>query len=83
MGTIRLVVFDEREGSSTKGNFMEIDMGEREYKLVRVPPGLWYGFQGIGTLPALVANCTNLPYQEEEVLRCPLERIPYRWMNRV
>src|SRR4051812_16691890 len=45
-GRIKLVVYDERDGSSTRGNLKEVFLGPDNYSLVIVPPGLWNGFKG-------------------------------------
>src|SRR5207248_9915896 len=61
-GSIKLVLFDERDGSSTRGFVMELFVGEANYCLVTVPPQVWNGFKGIGTGPAIVANCASHPH---------------------
>ena len=68
-GTIKLVLWDSRETSSTKGEYQEIFMGDCNYVLVQVPPGIWNGFIGLGTEEAIVANCATLPYSEDEIIR--------------
>ena len=40
VGMIKLVLFDGRENSPTKGELMEICIGEHDYKLVQIPPGI-------------------------------------------
>lgn len=80
-GNIKLVLFDEREDSNTRGLVQEIFMGDNDYKLVQVPPMVWNGFKGIGTAPSLVANLASHPHSAEEIKRLdPLENhIPYDW----
>lgn len=81
MGMIKLVLYDEREDSPTRGELMELVTGERSYQLITVPPRVWNGFKGVGTAPALVANCSTIPHDPEEIHRLdPLDnRIPYDW----
>jgi dTDP-4-dehydrorhamnose 3,5-epimerase len=81
MGKIRLVVFDDREGSPTRGNVEVLEIGEDNYRLVKIPPLLWYGFQGLSALPALIANCTDLLHSKEEVENREVtdRRIPFVW----
>ena len=43
-GKIKLVLFDEREGSPTYGEINEIFLGEDNYQLVTMPPFVWNGF---------------------------------------
>ena len=80
-GMIKLVLYDERENSPTKGEIQEIFLGCDNYCLVKIPPMIWNGFKGIGTTMAVVANLATIPYRSDEIERLnPLdERIPYKW----
>ena len=80
-GTTKLVLYDDRAGSSTRGRIEELFIGESNYSLVRVPPMVWNGFKGIGTKPAIVANCATIPHDPEEIERLDPsgDRIPYDW----
>jgi dTDP-4-dehydrorhamnose 3,5-epimerase len=80
-GNIKLVLYDDRSDSPTRGELMELFLGEGNYILVRIPPQVWNGFKGIGTTPAIVANCSTLPHDPHEIVRMdPLDNsIPYRW----
>jgi len=83
-GMIKLVLYDEREGSPTKGELQEVVIGEDNYVLVRVPPLIWNGFKGIGTEMAIVANCATHPHDPDEISRLdPFDNhIPYDWSLR-
>jgi dTDP-4-dehydrorhamnose 3,5-epimerase len=80
-GRIKLVLFDDRDDSPTRGELQEIFTGEDAYALVTVPPGIWNGFKGVGTTPAIVANCATVPHDPDEIVRLdPFSaKIPYRW----
>lgn len=80
-GMIKLVLYDQRENSSTKGELMELFIGEDNYVLVHIPPGVVNGFKGIGTKPAIVANCATEPHDPDEIVRIdPFSKeIPYDW----
>jgi dTDP-4-dehydrorhamnose 3,5-epimerase len=80
-GTVKMVLFDAREGSATHGELMELFPGEANYCLVTVPPGVWNGFKGVGTEAAIVANCATHPHDPDEIVRMdPLNsQIPYTW----
>jgi dTDP-4-dehydrorhamnose 3,5-epimerase len=80
-GLIKLVLYDGRAGSPTRGEVQELFVGERNYCRVRIPPGIHNGFKGIGTAPALVANCSDIPHDPGEIHRLdPFSpEIPYRW----
>lgn len=81
VGMIKLVLYDDREGSPTRGELMELFVGEGNYVLVRIPPGVWNGFKGIGVTPAIVANCATEPHDPEEIVRMDpfSDKIPYDW----
>ena len=81
VGQILMVLFDDREGSPTKGELMEIPLGDTDYSLVTVPPKVWNGFPGKSNFPALVANCADLPHAPDEISRMdPFSgKIPYEW----
>lgn len=80
-GMIKLVLYDDRNGSPTRGEVQELFTGEDNYALVTIPPGVWNGFKGIGTKPAIVANCASEPHDPEEIVRMDpsAEEIPYDW----
>lgn len=80
-GHIKLVLFDDRPESPTRGELQEIFLGEDNYCLVVIPPMVWNGFKGIGTEMALVANCASIPHDPDEIDRMdPFDpRIPYDW----
>jgi dTDP-4-dehydrorhamnose 3,5-epimerase len=80
-GMIKFVLFDAREESPSRGELQEISMGDRNYVRVTVPPGIWNGFQGLGSDEAFVVNVTDLPHDPTEIIRadpCSGE-IPYAW----
>ena len=81
VGQIKLVLFDDREGSSTKGEIQEIFLGEDNYALVTVPPKVWNGFKGVGVGMAVVANCATIPHDPSEIQRLEPQdfKIPYDW----
>ena len=58
-GRIKLVLFDPRPDSPTRGELQELFLGPDHYCLVQVPTGVWNGFKGVGVEPALVANCAT------------------------
>lgn len=80
-GNIKFVLYDDRKGSSTRGELQEIFLGPDNYLLVTVPPLIWNGFKGIGQEMAIVANCASLPHDPDEIERLdPFDRmIPYDW----
>ena len=80
-GMVKLVLYDPRPSSSTKGKVQEIFLGEQNYARVKIPPGIYNGFKGVGTVPAIVANCSTIPHDPAEIQRLdPFSKdIPYSW----
>lgn len=80
-GEIKFVLFDDRPGSRTRGEFQELFLSPENYCLVTVPPLIWNGFKGLGYRDAIVANCATMPHDPEEIeRRLPdHEAIPYDW----
>ena len=84
VGMINLAIYDDRRNSRTRGNFFDCLLGRPDhYYLIHIPPLLWYGFQGLGNTPSLVANCTNLSHDpsESEKMHPESEFIPYNWAS--
>lgn len=81
VGMIKLVLYDAREGSPTKGQVQELAIGEHNYVLVRIPPGVVNGWKCIGVTPAILANCATEPHDPDEIERIdPFSSgIPYDW----
>lgn len=80
-GEIKFVLFDDRPGSTTRGEVQEFFISPENYQLVTVPPMIWNGFKCVGTKSAIVANCATLPHNPGELKRrSPNDcSIPYDW----
>jgi dTDP-4-dehydrorhamnose 3,5-epimerase len=81
IGRVKLVLYDDRNGSPTQGQIQEIFIGPDNYVLVTVPPMVWNGFKGVGLVESLVANCASIPHDPTEITRLdPFDKsIPYDW----
>lgn len=80
-GRIKLVLFDEREGSPTRGELQEVFLGPDNYALAVIPPEVWNGFKGMSDPYAVVANCCTHVHDPARTTRLdPFENhIPYQW----
>jgi dTDP-4-dehydrorhamnose 3,5-epimerase len=80
-GRIKLVLYDDREGSPTRGELMELFPGPDNYCLVVIPPQVWNGFKGMSAPYAIVANCSTHPHDPSRSQRMdPFDNpIPYKW----
>jgi len=75
LGCIRFVFHQE---GSVPAFRVEV-IGEDRYARLTVPPGFWFGFQGLGEPRSLLMNVADLPHDPEEVLRKSVEEIQYNW----
>ena len=81
VGKVRVVLYDDRKNSPAGGRVQEVIVGRDRYALIRIPPGIWSGFQGLQAPESLVANCATLPHDPEEIERRDPDDvgIPYFW----
>ncbi len=82
-GMMKVVLYDSRDGSPTKGEVNEFFLGEHRPVLLRIPPLVYHGFKAIGTEEALLVNAPTemYNYKEPDEYRVdPHENdIPYSW----
>lgn len=80
-GRAKLVLYDDRKNSVTKGQLMELFIGEDNYCLVKIPPGIFNGYKAYGDKPVILANCATEPHNPDEIIRIdPFDNdIPYNW----
>lgn len=62
-GSFRLHLWDRRDNSPTKGEALEIEVGENNPTLVIVPPGVVHGYKCISDVPALSINMPDKLYK--------------------
>ncbi len=81
VGSIKLVLYDDRSDSLTYGRLSEYDMGDFDYYLLTIPNSIWYGFKSLNNKPAMVVNCTTLPHRPSETSTKEINdpSIPYSW----
>lgn len=80
-GMVKLVLYDNRKDSPSYQQIQEIFLGEDNYCLVQVPPGIINGYKTIGTKASILANCSTHPYTSGEMIRIDpfSNEIPYSW----
>lgn len=85
-GMAKVVLYDRREESPTRGEVNEYFMGEQNNILLVIPPGVLHGMKGIGTELTLIINTPTHPYRhgDPDEYRVPphSEDIPYDWSRR-
>ncbi len=82
-GMLKLVLYDDREGSPTRGELNEFFLGEHNPLLVHVPKNVYHGWKCISPEEAYVVNCVTEPYNykdpDEHRLPFDTDKIPYNW----
>lgn len=85
-GMMKVVLYDDREGSPTRGVVNEFFLGEHNPVLLQIPPLVYHGFKCIGETEAICINVTTEPYNyadPDEYRVDPHENdIPYDWARR-
>jgi dTDP-4-dehydrorhamnose 3,5-epimerase len=85
-GMMKVVLYDDREGSPTMGEVNEFFMGEHNEIMLQIPPFVWHGFKCISDTEAMVMNCSTEPYNaaSPDEFRKPAHEsdIPYDWARK-
>ena len=84
-GMIVLALFDDREGSPTRGRINEFFIGEHRPLLVHIPELVWHGFMTIGEQEAMVLNAPTNTYDHQnpdELRKPPHGEVDYDWFKR-
>ena len=74
VGTVRFVFCIDGGG-----RYRVEDIGEERYVRLSVPPGLWFGFQGLSVPQSLVLNVASIEHDPTEVNRLEKNSIDYNW----
>lgn len=82
-GMAKLVLYDTREDSPTKGTVNEFFIGNLNPMLVKIPNLVYHGFTAVGGQLALIVNVpTELyKYESPDEYRLPYDdpSVPYTW----
>ena len=82
-GLGKLVLFDGREGSKTKGKVNQFNVSPMRPTLFVIPPGVWHGLQNMDTPEFQFINFFDRPYEyatpDEWRLPWNTDSIPYTW----
>lgn len=82
-GMAKVVLYDAREDSPTKGKINEFFTGEKKPMLIRIPPLVYHGFKAVGHEKAVIVNVPNrlYNYDDPDEHRVPhdSEDVGYDW----
>ena len=82
---IKVVLYDMRENSPTKGTIQEVFMGDDNYVLLHIPPGIANASTVISGEYAIFCNVASMPHDPNIKYKRiePLSgEIPYEWNKR-
>jgi|SRR3989338_3107948 len=82
-GNSKVVLYDGREDSPTKGEVQEVFIGEDNPILLKIPPFVVHGITPAGDEPSYLINCPTIPYDykapDEFRISFKSKDIPYDW----
>ena len=85
-GMIKLVLYDDRPKSKTRGQINEFFLGIYHPILVKAPPLVLHGFKGISDVEAVVVNVPTHPYNHRKPDEYRMDphspEIPYDWRRK-
>ena len=80
-GAVKWVLYDDREGSPSRGLLNELYFDHHHRALLCIPRGVWHAVQNVGSGDAAMFNHPTEPYNYEapDKMRLPLDNdlIPY------
>jgi dTDP-4-dehydrorhamnose 3,5-epimerase len=85
-GTVKVVLYDDRKGSRTRGRLNDLCFGERDRATLVIPRGVWHALHNVGAGDVVFLNTPTRGYDHErpDKVRLPLDNdvIPYRFATR-
>jgi len=82
-GRMKLVLYDARAESPTRGEVNEFLVGDDNRQLVAIPPMVYHGFQCVSDVETIVINVPTEPYnhRQPDESRLPADdpSVPYNW----
>ena len=73
-GKVKFVFYSQQ-----KNIFKVIEIGEKKYLRLAVPPKIWFGFQGVGKPESIILNITNVQHNPKEILIRKKNEIKFNW----
>lgn len=85
-GMVKVVLYDDREGSSTRGQVDEYYLGEKNPTVLKIPKLVLHGMKGIGTETGILLNLPTERYDyddPDEYRVAPHDNdVPYDWARK-
>lgn len=78
IGKIKFVLLDDQKDKANQ-SFEEIILSRENYARLTIPPGIWFGFQGLAREENMLLNLTNLEHQPSEAKHKEIDEFDYDW----
>jgi dTDP-4-dehydrorhamnose 3,5-epimerase len=82
-GKARILLYDDRKNSPTRGKHMEFIVSRENPMLITIPPGVLHGFEALEGEPIFVINVPTEPYDykhpDEFRVDAFKNNIPIKW----
>jgi dTDP-4-dehydrorhamnose 3,5-epimerase len=86
LGTLKIVLYDARDGSATEGRINEFFLSERNRALLVIPRGVFHAVQNVGGSDAYFVNVPTRPFEhaapDKQRLPFDTDKIPYSLVRR-
>ena len=79
-GIVKIVLIDKRKESKTFNKIDEFILSKEDYFRLSIPPGLWYGFEGLSA-KNLILNFADIIHDSEEQINIDYKtsKFNYKW----
>ena len=85
-GMAKIVLYDARKTSPTKGVINEFFVGDHNHILIHIPKLIWHGFKCMSEQETMIVNIVTkcYDYEEPDEYRKPVHGsdIPYDWSRK-
>tara|TARA_B110000438_G_C15214159_1_gene394312 strand:- start:57 stop:482 length:426 start_codon:yes stop_codon:yes gene_type:complete len=73
-GKVKFVFYSKAEN-----DFKVVELGEKKYSRLTVPPNIWFGFKGVDKNESIILNLANMQHDPKEILRREKNKIKFNW----
>ena len=75
LGKVRFIFLNNCKNET----YREEILSDKNYFRLTVPPGIWFGFQGLSTTPSLLANFADIEHDPNEAQRAERKAFSFNW----
>ena len=79
VGSVCVVIFDDRPSSPTRNSFFETVLSIDNYFRITIPAGLWSAFMGVGLENSMIFNISDCIHNDSRSESLAFCEIPYIW----